>query len=247
MAADPSQKPVSQFYRPEITNLPALTPWRLAFRRLCHWVGWLLVHLLTKPTVRGLENFPRKGPCILVSNHLGDTDVVVGLAFFAVMPDFFGKAELYSFPILGWIMRLYGTIWIHRGQPDRRAIRAALLGLTQGRIIALAPEGRESVTGALEEGTNGAAYLALKANVPIVPIALTGTENRNVFSNLKRLRRPSVSMTVGQVFSLNVVEGDFQQALQQGTQEIMTSLASLLPEEYQGVYRAKTNKKEIVL
>ena len=59
-------------------------------------------------------------------------------------------------------MDWYGTIWVHRGRPDRRALRAALNGLAEGRMLAIAPEGRESISGELEQGTDGAAYIALR-------------------------------------------------------------------------------------
>jgi 1-acyl-sn-glycerol-3-phosphate acyltransferase len=75
---------------------------------------------------------------------------------------------------VGPIFRAYGTIWVHRGQPDRRAIRAALDALAEGRMVALAPEGRQSLIGGLEDGNAGAAFLALKSGAPIVPIGWPG-------------------------------------------------------------------------
>jgi 1-acyl-sn-glycerol-3-phosphate acyltransferase len=134
-------------------------------------------------------------------------------------------------------MDAYGVIWVHRGQPDRRALRAALQGLGQGRLVTIAPEGRESLSGALEEGTRGAAYLALKAGVPVIPVTLTGTENWRVYGNLKRFRRTEMSVTVGQPFYLDV-PGNQRQAQEQGTLQIMRKLAEQLPEEYRGVYRS---------
>jgi 1-acyl-sn-glycerol-3-phosphate acyltransferase len=134
-------------------------------------------------------------------------------------------------------MKWYGTIWVHRGQPDRRAIRAVLKGLSEGRIIALAPEGRQSVTGGLEEGTGGAAYLALKADVPILPVALTGTENERIYRNLKRFRRTNVTITIGKPFRLEKFEGR-KKSIETGTQKIMLSLAQMLPIEYRGIYQS---------
>ena len=129
--------------------------------------------------------------------------------------DTLGKIELYDFPLLGKLMDWYGIIWLHRGQPDRRAIRAALDGLAEGRIIVIAPEGRYSLTGELEEATDGAAFLALKANVPVVPVALIGTENVNVYGHLHRLRRPRVKLRVGQPFILAEQAGCQQDALRE--------------------------------
>ncbi|MBL7161309.1 MAG: 1-acyl-sn-glycerol-3-phosphate acyltransferase [Anaerolineales bacterium] len=232
-------KPESSIYRPELVRLPELTLRRRFVRRLLHGLVRLAVKLVIKLEVRGREHFPKHGPLLVVSNHLGDADLVVGLALSLIPVDFLGKVELFDFPIAGWLLESYGTIWLHRGNPDRRAIRAVLQGLAAGRIIAIAPEGRESLTGTLEEGTRGAAYLALKADVPVLPVAVTGTENWRVYGNLKRLRRTEVSVTVGAPFRLKISDNR-QQAIKQGTEEIMKAIAQLLPPEYQGVYRNET-------
>src|SRR4030067_146028 len=117
---------------------------------------------------------------MVVSNHLGDADLIVGMAYSPYEVEILSKAELYDYPILGKLMDAYGVIWVHRGQPDRRALRAALEALRQGRVVGIAPEGRESLTGSLEEGTGGAAYLALKADGPILPVTFTGTQKATV-------------------------------------------------------------------
>jgi 1-acyl-sn-glycerol-3-phosphate acyltransferase len=231
-----SPKPQSEIYRPELTRLPRLTLKRRLFRRLLQAAAWLVVRICTRLEVVGRENIPKKGPVILVSNHLGDADVLVGLAVSPFPYDVLGKVELYDHPIAGRLMEPYGTIWVHRGQPDRRAIQAALDGLAEGRMIAIAPEGRESLDGTLEEGTGGAVFLALKANVPILPVALTGTENWRLYGNLKRLRRTRVTFTIGEQFKL-VELGSRRDSIDAGTQKLMLTLARMLPPEYQGAYR----------
>jgi len=188
--------------------------------------------------VRGLENIPSKGPVLIVVNHLGDADAVVALAKLPMTIEAFVKSELYDYPILGWVMRLYGVIWLHRGTPDRRALRIALQMLNEGRFFGIAPEGRESLSGSLEEGTEGAAVLALKSGAPILPVTFTGTENSRVYGNLKRLRRTSVTLTVGKPFHLEEMSSR-REALHKGTEQIMHVIASQLPVEYQGVYGRK--------
>ena len=237
MALDGSRqpKPRAELVRPEITRLPELTWLRRRQRHIIKWLARLLVSLFTRPQVTGLEHIPHDKPFLVISNHLGDADFVLGLAFSPVDCDLFAKAELYDFPILGSILEAYGVIWIHRGQPDRRALRAALDALRQGRPMAIAPEGRESLTGSLEEATNGAAYLAIKAGVPLLPVAFTGTGNKQVFWNIRHIRRTQVTMTVGELFWLEE-QPDFHIELTQVTQKIMGRLADLLPPEYRGVY-----------
>jgi 1-acyl-sn-glycerol-3-phosphate acyltransferase len=157
---------------------------------------------------------------------------------FPVAAEGIGKIELSDHWLVGPVFRAYGIIWIHQGRPDRRALRAALDALSDGRMVTIAPEGRQSVIGGLEDGTEGAAFLALRAGVPIVPVAMTGTENQHVYSHLKRWRRAKVTLTVGKPFFLPQ-SADRQKTLQEGTHLIMETLASLLPESYRGKFKSK--------
>ena len=246
------QKPVAEIVRPEITRIPKLT----IFRRITRW---LLIHLLRiliwlfiNKKVTGIENIPREGPALVVTNHLGDADLILGAAATPRTVETFVKSELRDFPVLGHLLEAYGVIWIHSGRPDRRAIRAALQVLEEGRIIGIAPEGRESLSGALEEGTNGAAYIAIKANVPILPLTFTGTENQNIFPNMKRFRRSHITITIGQPFNLPPYK-TLRTGITSGTETIMQKLASQLPICYRGVYKMtdevyeedKTNTSEV--
>jgi 1-acyl-sn-glycerol-3-phosphate acyltransferase len=231
----PPPKPVTKIWRPELARLPRLTPARRIFRALLGALTRLVLRVCLRATYTGLEHLPRAGPALLVINHLGDADAVVVLAALPRPGDVLGKVELQALPLVGRIMDWYGVIWLHRGRPDRRALHAALEGLAEGRVIAVAPEGRESLVGGLEPGEDGAAFLALKADVPIVPIALTGTQNALIYGNLRRLRRTPVTLTVGAPFRLER-QGARRAAIQTGTHRIMTALADLLPPEYRGVY-----------
>src|SRR3990172_12156061 len=195
-------KPRSEVTRSELIGLPGLTWWRSLVRILICWFSRLLVFLWTRPVVSGLENIPKQGAALLISNHLGDADLVLGLARSPVIVEIVSKIELVEIPILGNLLQAYGIIWVRRGQPDRKALRAILQGLKEGRKVGLAPEARENLTRALEEGTGGAAYLALKADVPLIPVTFTGTENQCVLNNIKRFRRTNVSMTIGPPFRL---------------------------------------------
>jgi 1-acyl-sn-glycerol-3-phosphate acyltransferase len=229
-------KPVTEIWRPELTRLPVLSWKRCAFRVFARGLVKLVCKICLKVSVQGLENFPQHGPALMVINHLGDADLPALISVLPYTPDALGKIELYDVPILGKLMDYYGIIWLHRGRPDKRAMRAALDGLAEGRVIGIAPEGRYSLTGALEEGTGGAAFLAYKSDVPVLPIAITGTENEKVYGNMKKLRRTPVQIQVGKMFRLNEQVSAKKDAVPEGTRLIMQALADLLPEEYRGAY-----------
>ena len=236
-------KPVTDWWRPDLVKLPRLTWQRRLFRRFAHGLAKFLVFFTMNPIVRGVENFPKHGPALIVINHLGDADAILLAASIPVMPDAMGKIELDEHWLVGPMFRAYGIIYIHRGKPDRKAIRAALDGLAEGRMIVLAPEGRQAVESKLEEGTEGAAFLAMKSGALIVPVAMTGTENENIY-NRKWWRRARVTLSVGERFKLNdQADHDIpkrerdQKLLREGTNRIMESLARLLPESYVGNYK----------
>jgi 1-acyl-sn-glycerol-3-phosphate acyltransferase len=231
-----SPKPVSEVWRPELVRLPEMTRSRIAFRAFAHGLIKLIAKICLKVTSEGMENFPRKGPVLVVINHIGDADVPALISALPYPLDALGKIELYDLPVLGKLIDWYGIIWLHRGQADTRALRAALKGFAEGRIIAIAPEGRYSLTGALEEGTDGAAFLAYKSGAAILPIAITGTENENIYGHMKKFRRARVHIKVGKMFRLDEQASGRHEAMTQGTHQIMQALAGLLPEKYRGAY-----------
>ena len=228
-------KPVTDWWRPDLVMLAKLTFARRLFRVFARGLAKAVVFVTMKPTVTGLENFPKHGPALIVINHLGDADAVLLAASIPTTIDGMGKIELNEHWLVGPVFRAYGVIYVHRGRPDRKAIRAALDALTEGRMLALAPEGRQSVEGKLEEGTEGAAFLAMKTGAIIVPVAMTGTENENVYHR-KWWRRARVTLSVGQPFKLTE-QADRQKMMRDGTNQIMESLARLLPESYRGNYK----------
>ena len=236
-------KPVTDVWRPDLVELPPLTLKRRIFRVFIRRLAKLVTFFTMRAVVSGMENFPKRGPALIVINHLGDADAVLIGASIPTTIDGMGKIELNDDPRAGPIFRAYGVIWVHRGRPDRRALRAALDGLEQGRMVGLAPEGRQSLSGGLEEGSEGAAFLAMKSGATIVPIAMTGTENGNIDSHLKRWKRAPVTLSVGKPFFLRE-QADRQAMLREGTRQIMQSLAELLPESYRGSYKSNHEEKQ---
>lgn len=193
----------------------------------------LLVRLLTRPHIEGTEHLPAEGAAIIVSNHLHHFDTAI-VGMIVTRPTWALAAEKYEkHPFFGPILRTGGAIFIQRGEVDRRALHTALEVLRDGHCLAVAVEGTRSRTGALSQGKTGAAYLATRANVPLVPVVVWGTEQ--VIPAWFRLRRADVYVRIGPPFRLP--EGRARTAeLEAYTDEIMTTLAAMLPAQYRGVY-----------
>lgn len=207
------------------------------FYTIFHLVMTIYVRLICRADVAGREHIPQQGPFLVIANHLSSTDPpltvsliprrlrMAGMAAMAHRNDFF----------IGWVLDKAGAIWVRRGQSDRQALRRSLDLLATGRPLGLAPEGTRSDTGALIEGKTGAAFLARKANVPILPLAFAGTEK--VFPGLRRLRRAAVQVRISPAFFLPPRgDGPRSEHTRYCTDLIMTRLASNLPEPYRGVY-----------
>jgi 1-acyl-sn-glycerol-3-phosphate acyltransferase len=234
----PPEKPrfPSQFN--QITRLPELTTRRRFLRLLLRALAQLILLITSRVKITGLENFPAQGPALIVFNHLGDADVVVGLASLpSGRIQTLAKIDLFiEYPLLGWLMETYGVIWIHPGSPDRRALRAALQALQKGQFVAIAPEGRQSLSGELEEGMGGAAYLAIKTGTGILPVGVTGTENTQVYGKIRHFRKAEITLQIGKLFHLREQELN-REAVRKGTLVIMERIAEQIPIEYRGVYK----------
>jgi len=109
--------------------------------------------------------------------------------------------------------------------------------LKKGGVFVIAPEGTRSKTEALQQAHPGVAYFAVKTGVPIVPIAMTGTEDRTVVDNLKHFRRSHIIVRAGPAFTLPAFKGSqHTEALAEATEEIMCRIGVMLPEKYRGFY-----------
>jgi len=206
------------------------------YYRIVKMIIGLIYRLLARIEIVGTENVPQEGPCIVICNHLSGFDPpLVGIALPARMT-WLAADKYRDHPIFGPFLSSIGTIYVQRGEVDRQALRACLDVLKGDGILGMAPEGTRSPTGALQEGRTGVAYLASRAGVPILPVAVTGTEKMS--ASLKRLRRGQVKAVIGETFTLPVTERKARgKQLKEFTELIMRRLADMLPEEYRGVYR----------
>lgn len=203
--------------------------------RLLRVFAEFIARLTARREYIGLENIPDELPYLLVTNHLSLFDLPMLLPICPHTVRAFAANKHRWNPIYAPILAMAGSIWVRRGEVDRQALREALAVLERGEVLGLAPEGtRSRRTYALQKGKAGAAYIATRADVPIVPIGISGTER--IKHNLPRLRRTHVRIVIGEPFRLPEGGRVRSHKLHEYTDLIMRRIARLLPEEYRGVY-----------
>jgi 1-acyl-sn-glycerol-3-phosphate acyltransferase len=216
-------------------------------RNFLRWLIRVVINLIAHVEIKGRENIPNEGGFVIATNHLGRLDV--SLLFYTLEGDFIlPVAEKYEHHwLFGPIGNAMGGIWLDRFNADVRSIREILARMEAGGILVIAPEGTRSKTEAMAEGKPGVAYLATKAGVSIVPVALTGTEDRLVVDRLKHLKKSEIKIVIGPSFELSPLKGkDRDAALKQSTDEIMCRIGALLPGKYRGIYAEHPRLKELL-
>ena len=202
-------------------------------RFLLRTIGFTLLAKIDH--VEGVEKVPAKGPAILMINHINFIDpfVVLNVLPRNIVP--MAKIEVYSYPVVGIFPRIYGVVPVQREEFDRRAVQGALDVLRAGEIILVAPEAHRGPQ--IRMGKEGIAYLATRANVPIVPVAIDGTIGFPTFRLLPRWREPGANVRFGNPFLFKSSgKRAGKEDLRKMTDEAMYILASLLPEYRRGVY-----------
>lgn len=208
----------------------------------------VLFRLIARIEVDGLEYIPPSGGLVAVTNHIGRLDP--GLPYVLIDRDdiIMLVAEKYrEAMIFRWLTWAIDGIWVERFNADFNAVRTSLRRLKAGGMLVIAPEGTRSPSGNLIRARSGAGYLAMKSGAPILPAAITGTEDAIVKARLRTLRRVHVYVRFGQIFRLQALpNADRDRALQAYDEEIMCRIAALLPPDRRGVYAEHPRLKELL-
>lgn len=210
-------------YRPRFLRL-VLT----VFLRIAIWITMRL-------RIVDLHNLPKSGGCIVMINHIAFLDPVIVSGTFPRTVISMAKMEAYTGKILGPLIRTFDAFPVSRGDVDRKALMAAFEVLDNGLPLLIAPEGTRSQVASLGEAHHGLAYVASQAGVPIVPIAISGSDQWK--HNVKRFIRTPVTVRVGRPFFLDAGDDRLgSESLKQMTDEAMYQLAACLPPEQRGIY-----------
>ena len=217
-------------------------------RDVLRWILRRLIDLVASVEIRGFENLPREGPFVIATNHLGMLDVT--LLYYSIdrWDVFVPVAEKWEeIRFLRWLGMHLNFVFVDRFNPDLGALRKMIALMEQGHTLVIAPEGTRSRVGSMIEGRPGVSYLAAKLQRPIVPIGLSGTEDKAVFDNLRHFRRSSVVINAGEAFVLPpITHHDRDVKLKEYTDEIMCRIAALIPERYRGVYAEHPRLRQLL-
>jgi 1-acyl-sn-glycerol-3-phosphate acyltransferase len=206
-----------------------------------------VVNIIADVEVVGMEKVPA-GNVMLAANHLGRMDTAVLLYVLDREDIIMAVAEKYkNHPFFGAIGRTANAIWLNRFEADFSALREILARMQKGGLMVIAPEGTRSKTASLQEGKMGVAFLASKSGYPVLPVALTGTEDSGIMANIKRFRRSKIRAVAGDLFTVEIPKGKGrEQAMREATDEIMCRIAAELPEKYRGFYADHPRLKELL-
>jgi 1-acyl-sn-glycerol-3-phosphate acyltransferase len=217
-------------------------------RYAIRWLIRFVFDLIARVDVSGYENLPNDTSFVIATNHLGIVDVPIAFYaldrwdMFVVIGEKWRDVGLFR-----WVGKHFNFIFIDRFNPDIKALRTIISLMEKNNILVIAPEGTRSRTGALIEAKPGVSYLATKLKRPIVPVAITGTADKQLLENIKRLRRSPITVKAGPAFTLPPLPRENRdEILKNYTDEIMCHIAALLPENHRGVYAEHPRLKELL-
>jgi len=196
-----------------------------------------LFRLLSRVRVTGTENIPEEGAYVIAVNHVSIFEPPLITSFWPHSIEVAGAVEILEQPIQSQIMRLYGTIHVHRGRFDRQSIDAMVGRLKAGRPVLIFPEGTRSRKPGLQQASTGVAYIAAKAGVNVLPVGIAGTAI--LADEIRKFRRTQLIMSVGEMIELPEIpwrSAERKEILRLQTKRIMVAIADLLPRAYRGIY-----------
>lgn len=205
-----------------------------------------LLTLLGRPKVEGLEHVPASGPAILASNHLAVADsfylplVVSRRITFLAKSEYFTGSGLKG-RFIAWFYTVAGQVPIDRTDADsaQAALVTAERILSEGKLLGMYPEGTRSPDGRLYKGKTGLARLALQTGVPVIPVAMIGTDVVNPPGS-KRWRFGQVTVRFGKPMDFSRFDGlagnrFIERAV---IDEVIYELMQLSGQEYVDIYGA---------
>jgi 1-acyl-sn-glycerol-3-phosphate acyltransferase len=209
------------------------------------------MRLLARPTIEGLHHIPAQGGAILAGNHLAVADSFLVPLLLPRRVTYLAKREYFTQPgLLGWIKKTFftgvGQVPVDRssGSAAQAALETAVRLLRGGELLGIYPEGTRSPDGRLYKGKTGVARMALEADVPVIPVAVIGTDKLNPIGS--RMWRPHhVHIRIGEPLDFSRYAGMAGDRFieRSMTDEIMYTLMELSGQTYVDTYAASVKER----
>ena len=201
--------------------------------------GLLRFVMRLKPV--NVENVPKEGGIVLVSNHIAAVDVISIAAVCPRQLTFVAKKELFSVPFLGWLIRQFGAIKVDRGGTDVGAIKASVKAAEEGRILSIFPQGTRcpGIDPKTTPLRNGAALIAYHAKCDVVPVCLRMKNCKYAF-----LRKVEVVFGKPIPYSKLGFENGGREEYTRVTEKIFAEVTSLADYSYLPAFDPEKHKKK---
>ncbi len=200
-------------------------------RKIVKFLGRVLVRLLTRFELSGVDNLPTAGAYIMAGNHVAAMESILMVCFAPKMIEILGSGDIPLDPKLARFANLYGFIPINRGEIDQKGLNAALTVLRDGGVLGVFPEGG-IWENTLKKPKPGICWLSLKSSAPIIPIGFIGM--RSALGNALKFKFPTIKMVIGKPVSTNDFYTEalpMKDSLLRGAKFVMDRIADLLPED----------------
>jgi 1-acyl-sn-glycerol-3-phosphate acyltransferase len=188
----------------------------------------------TRTTIIGKHNIPKSGAFLLAPIHRSNIDTPLAAAVTRRRMRFMGKDSIWKFRPIGWIVSALGAFPVTRGSADREALKRCIEVLQAGEPLVLFPEGTRQSGPIVMPLFDGAAYVAIKAGVPIIPVGIGGSE-RVMPKGSKMIYPRKCVVIIGKPISAQVDENGRipRSAVKDITQELSLDLQRLFDEAQQ--------------
>ncbi len=138
-------------------------------------IAWLICSVIFGSSASGLENFPQDENCIIIGNHISGWDPIMVARYYGVSEvHFIAKESLFRNPVLRWLLTKLHAFAVHRGETDMAAMRKAMQVVQDGHVLGIFPQGTRQAEGAVKTIETGVAVIALKSDVPLIPVRVSG-------------------------------------------------------------------------